>query len=189
MNAVNGEVVLVDEDDRVVGRLDKLAVHQEPKLHRAFSVFIFRSNGDMLLQRRAQGKYHSAGLWANACCSHPRPDHDTLLEAKKRLDAEIGITARLKHLGTVSYCLNVGGGLVEHELDHIYAGVSDGSPRLNPAEADAYKLLGWEDLQQELVAAPGHFAAWFCHIMDSFGDRLLDYRDQALKVLHEEARR
>ena len=79
------EVILVDNNDVAIGSMDKMEAHEKALLHRAFSVFIFNSRGEMLLQQRADKKYHSGGLWTNACCSHPSPGEDTDKAAARRL--------------------------------------------------------------------------------------------------------
>src|ERR1700761_7198620 len=97
------EVILVDESDTPIGTMEKMAAHRQAILHRAFSVFIFNSKGEMLLQRRASGKYHSAGLWTNACCSHPRPGEETGQAASRRLREELGFTTKLEKLFEFTY--------------------------------------------------------------------------------------
>src|SRR4051812_29579171 len=120
------EVILVNEADEQTGTIDKLEAHRQALLHRAFSVFIFKSNGEMLLQQRAENKYHSAGLWTNACCSHPAPGEDTYDAALRRLQEELGFTTRLEELFSFTYRTDFENGLSEHEYDHVFAGIYDG---------------------------------------------------------------
>jgi isopentenyl-diphosphate delta-isomerase len=143
-------VVLVDEDGSVRGTASKLEAHQPPgQLHLAFSVFLFRADGRVLLQRRADGKYHFPGVWANACCSHPAPGEDVVASAEARLVEELGLSCRLRPVGTFVYRAACGvTGLVEHELDHVLVGTTDGTPRPDPGEVAA---TAWAD--PALVAA------------------------------------
>jgi isopentenyl-diphosphate delta-isomerase len=113
------QLILVDEKDEMVGVGDKLKIHQDGLLHRAFSIFIFNSYGELLLQRRAFGKYHSAGLWSNTCCGHPRPGEQVLVAAQKRLKVEMGLDCQLDTFGNLIYRVDVGNGLFEHEFDHL----------------------------------------------------------------------
>ncbi|MEX1023558.1 MAG: isopentenyl-diphosphate Delta-isomerase [Planctomycetota bacterium] len=153
-------VVLVDEADRELGTREKLVAHQRGELHRALSVFLFDVHGRVLLQRRALGKYHSAGLWANACCSHPRPGEDVAEAARRRLAEELGVEAQLKAAGTFLYRAEVGAGLVEHELDHVFVGRFDGDPRLDPGEADAWVWLEPAALEARIAAGDPTLVAW-----------------------------
>ncbi|MFT4022708.1 MAG: isopentenyl-diphosphate Delta-isomerase [Flavihumibacter sp.] len=114
---IHTQVVLVDNDDREVGTMEKMEAHRQAKLHRAFSVFIFDSRGRMLLQQRAFGKYHSGGLWTNACCSHPFPGEAVEDAARRRLKEELGFTVPLTHLFSFIYKAPFDNGLTEHEYD------------------------------------------------------------------------
>src|SRR5271168_1810255 len=113
------EVILVDESDQPLGTMEKMEAHRRAVLHRAFSVFIFNSRGEMLLQQRAPDKYHSAGLWSNACCSHPRPGEETADAASRRLKEELGFTTPLEELFHFTYKSEFGNGLTEYEFDHV----------------------------------------------------------------------
>src|SRR5258708_11693049 len=119
--------------------MEKMEAHQKALLHRAFSVFIFNSKGEFLLQRRALTKYHSAGLWTNACCSHPRPGEETLQAAKRRLKEEIGIETDLTFKTKFTYKTEFDNGLTEHEVDHVFTGYYNEDPKLNHNEADDFK--------------------------------------------------
>ncbi len=153
-------VVLVDEHDTDVGTGEKLAVHQSGALHRAFSVFVRDQSGRLLLQRRATTKYHSPGLWSNTCCGHPRPGEETADAANRRLREEMGFTCPLRHVGSFTYRAVLGNGLVEHELDHVFAGTFNGEPTPHPSEASAYRWITLGDLEQEMAGAPEKFTAW-----------------------------
>src|SRR5258705_3890201 len=129
------EVILVNTDDVALGSMEKMEAHVKGKLHRAFSVFIFNTNGEMLLQQRAINKYHSGGLWTNACCSHPSPGEDTSSAARRRLKEEMGIATPLKKIFDFVYEASFDNGLTENEFDHVFAGEYEGKITLNTAEA------------------------------------------------------
>src|SRR6186713_1579239 len=121
----NDKVILVSEHDDMVGIMDKMEAHKQGLLHRAFSVFIFNSKGEMLLQQRAFNKYHSGGLWTNACCGHPSPGEQTVAAARRRLMEEMGFTTGLEELFDFTYQHAFENGLTEHEYDHVFAGTWD----------------------------------------------------------------
>ena len=153
-------MILVDASDREQGSAEKLDAHMRGLLHRAVSVLLFDSRGRTLLQKRAAGKYHSAGLWSNACCSHPRPGEETLAAARRRLREEMGVDAPLAHALSFVYRAEVGGGLVEHELDHVFVGRFEGEPRPDPAEVEAWEWRDAARLLSEVYAEPERYAPW-----------------------------
>src|SRR3954451_2191269 len=128
------DVILVDEYDNEIGTMPKMEAHLKGKLHRAFSVFIFNAEGDLLLQQRAAHKYHSGGLWTNTCCSHPRPGEDTMDAAQRRLAQEMGLRCPLTHLFTTHYRAAVSRDLIEDEVVHVFGGRHDGEPDPDPHE-------------------------------------------------------
>lgn len=154
------DVILVDEHDREIGTMEKLEAHRQGKLHRAFSIFIFHPDGRMLLQRRAAGKYHSGGLWSNACCSHPRPGEGIVEAAHRRLKEEIGLDCELQEIYAFTYRVPFPNGLTEHEFDHVLIGVSDEMPKLNPEEADDWMWFPINDLRKELSKHPDSYTYW-----------------------------
>lgn len=160
------EVILVDEQDNAVGTSEKLAAHQLGQLHRAFSIFIFNTDGEMLLQQRAIDKYHSGGLWTNACCSHPRPNEDTLQAATRRLSEELGMQTELSLLFSFLYKADFENGLTEHELDHVIVGKTNDAPVLNTEEAMAYKYVNTTDLLRDIQNNPDHYTIWFKKIVE-----------------------
>ncbi|MGK7389729.1 MAG: isopentenyl-diphosphate Delta-isomerase [Candidatus Cyclobacteriaceae bacterium M2_1C_046] len=164
------QVILVDSRDREVGVMEKMKVHQEGLLHRAFSVIIFNKNGEMLLQKRASQKYHSAGLWSNTCCSHPKPEERTEAAVKRRLKEEMGINTKLSFLYSFIYKYNFENQLIEHELDHVYIGLYDNNPILNPDEAEDFKWITWQDLLTDIAANSQAYSFWFRQII-AFLDR------------------
>ena len=156
------EVILVDETDTPLGKMEKMEAHRKALLHRAFSVFIFNSKGEMLLQRRAPGKYHSPGLWTNACCSHPRPGEETHSAALRRLKEELGITTTLKKLFDFTYRSAYDNGLTEFEFDHVFAGVYDDRDiRPDPAEVSDFCFRSSADIQVDLQRSPAKYTTWF----------------------------
>ena len=180
---MKNEVVLVNEKDEVLGTLEKLAAHQNGgKLHRAFSLFIFNSQGEMLLQKRASCKYHCPDLWTNACCSHPNLELSIEDFARIRLKQEMGIDlkwipacARINSTNcsfltkchlisrefSFIYRQEFDNGLTEYELDYVLIAISDELPNLNPAEVGEFKYLKISELYQELAENPAKFTIWF----------------------------
>jgi len=159
-------VIVVNASDEELGREEKLRAHRTPVLHRAFSVFVLDDHGAMLLQRRAAGKYHSAGLWSNACCGHPRPGESAAAAAERRLPEEMGIRCALLPAGTVSYSLDVGGGLREDEFNHVFAGVFTGDAQPDPAEVSGWRWMAPGALRAVQQDDPGLLTPWFAMVFD-----------------------
>jgi len=155
------QVILVNESDDPVGVLEKMEAHREPILHRAFSVFIFNRGGEMLLQRRAGHKYHSAGLWTNACCSHPRPGEDTETAASRRLTEEMGFSTKLEKIFDFIYQASLGNGLHEYEFDHVFTGEYSDGIIPNPEEVSDFCFMRMEAIEESLQLNPGDYTAWF----------------------------
>ena len=155
------QVVLVDEQDREVGVMEKMEAHQKGLLHRAFSVFIYNSKGEMLLQQRALDKYHSGGLWTNACCSHPRPGESVIDAGHRRLMEEMGFSVRLTKVFDFVYRAPMDHGLEEHEFDHVLVGIYDGKVFPDPAEVGGYCFLPLEEIAASVAAHPGRYTEWF----------------------------
>lgn len=154
------EVILVDRQDRPLGTMEKLEAHRQGLLHRAVSVFLFNSRGELMLQRRSRGKYHSAGLWTNTCCSHPHPGESANDAARRRLREEMGIDADLEFSHTFIYKTSLDGGLTEHELDHVFIGYYDGNPVPDPDEADQWKFIPMPELLTDINSNPGRYTVW-----------------------------
>lgn len=154
-------VTLVDENDNVVGSAEKIDAHRNPRLHRAFSIFIVNSNGELLIQQRAAKKYHCPGMWANTCCGHPRPGE--LLEdaAHRRLREEMGFDTGLVRIFSFIYKTEFNNGLTEMEYDHVFVGKWDGIPKLNKDEAADYKWIQKEFLEEDIKNNPEIYASWF----------------------------
>ena len=162
------DVILVDEHDNPVGYAGKLAAHENGgRLHRAFSVFLFNAAGQMLLQQRADGKYHFGGLWTNACCSHPRRDEPVEAAARRRLREEMGIDVPLERAFSFAYRAAAPvSGLVEHEFDHVFLGRFDGSPQPNAAEVGAWRWVDPAELSRDVQANPASYTPWFKIALD-----------------------
>jgi len=155
------KVVLVDEKDNKLGIEEKLAAHKSGALHRAFSIFIYNSAGEMLLQQRADSKYHSGGMWTNACCSHPRLNEDVEQAAHRRLQEEMGFDCALKKLFDFIYFARLDQNLIEHEFDHVFSGTYDGKIYLNPSEAKDYKWINIDSLKSDIKKNPQQYTVWF----------------------------
>lgn len=154
------QVILVDAQDNEIGYMEKQEAHEKGSLHRAFSVFVYNSAGELLLQRRALHKYHSGGLWTNTCCSHPRPGEGNLEAAKRRLREEMGFECTLLKAFSFLYRQEVGD-LTEHELDHVFIGSFEGTPVIDPEEVAEWRFVPMEALTEEMKAHPEQFTVWF----------------------------
>ena len=157
----NERVILVDERDRKIGTEDKRIAHQTACRHRAVSVFVFNPSGSLLLQQRARTKYHSAGLWSNTCCGHPRPRETVVAAARRRLAHEMGLACRLHRSGALCYRAAVPDGLWEHEYDHLFVGVTDQAPRPDAGEVSAWDWVAPAELMVRLRDTPEAFTSWF----------------------------
>lgn len=160
-------LILVDADDNSMGSQSKMQIHQQGLLHRAFSIFIFDSQGRLLLQQRAFSKYHSAGLWTNSCCGHPRWGESTQAAAQRRLQEEMGFSSELQPVSSFTYRAEVPGNLIEHEFDHIYVGLFDGEPQAAPEEAHSWLWIDVQPLMDEIKLNPDKFTVWFRTIMNN----------------------
>jgi isopentenyl-diphosphate delta-isomerase len=155
-------VTLVDADDQTLGPCGKIEAHRAGKLHRAFSILITNPDGELLLQRRASGKYHFAGRWSNACCGHPRPGEETLAAARRRLAEELGVVVPLDRVAELRYrAVDPASGLIEHEYLHVLWGQCVGEPRPNPNEVGAVRWMSPSAVQRALALRPEQFTPWF----------------------------
>lgn len=160
-------VVLVDEHDRVIGKAEKLSAHSGGgKLHRAVSVFVFNAKGETLLQRRADGKYHSAGLWSNTCCTHPAPGEEPEAAARRRLKEEMGFDTPLTEGFEFIYRTAVGSGLTEWEYDHVFFGEYNGAVKPNPVEVSDYKWVSLEELLADVKSNPQNYTRWLIILLN-----------------------
>ncbi|WP_285008552.1 isopentenyl-diphosphate Delta-isomerase [Pedobacter faecalis] len=154
------EVILVDEQDNAIGTMQKMEAHELGKLHRAFSVFVFNSRGELLLQQRALDKYHSGGKWTNTCCSHPRSGEDTIDAANRRLMEEMGLNTSLEHVFSFMYHAPVNERLSENEFDHVFFGVSDALPEPDADEVADYRYVMMDELAADLTDHPDRYTEW-----------------------------
>jgi len=157
------EVILVDHLDRPTGKMEKLEVHEKGLLHRAVTVYVFNSSGELLLQRRASDKYHCGGLWSNTTCGHPYPAEPTQQAAERRLFEEMGLELSLTPVFELSYNLPLSNGLIEHEYGHVYFAISDDQPTPNPQEAEDWRYLSVGDIQRAMLDEPQQFTPWFLY--------------------------
>lgn len=155
------EVILVDDNDVQKGVMEKIEAHKKGLLHRAFSIFIFNSNGEFLLQQRAEGKYHNGGLWTNTCCSHPLPGEDILNAAHRRLLEEMGFTTTLSPLFKFIYNATFDNGLTEHEFDHVFTGIYDGDIKADKTEVNDYCYKNLNEINDSLLMHPQKYTEWF----------------------------
>lgn len=155
------DVVLVNLNDDPVGTMEKMEAHRSPHLHRAFSIFLFNNQNEMLLQRRAFTKYHSGGLWTNACCSHPYPGERVEDAANRRLKEELGIGTRLVKAFHFTYQAEFENGLFEHEFDHVFIGSFEGKVYPDPAEVADYCYKSIDEIKNDLELVPAAYTPWF----------------------------
>jgi len=155
------QVILVNEADQELGFMEKMEAHEKALLHRAFSVFIFNNKGEMLLQQRASNKYHSANLWTNTCCSHPKPGELTLRAANRRLQEEMGFDTPLEKAFDFVYKAPFDNGLTEYEFDHVFIGYYDGNIQPNPLEVKDFAFRTFENINQLIESSPQEFTSWF----------------------------
>ncbi len=155
------EVILVNEMDEQTGTMEKMEAHVKGLLHRAFSVFIFNSKGELLLQQRAAGKYHNGGLWTNTCCSHPLPGEKVLLAAERRLAEEMGFVTELIPAFNFTYKATFSNGLTEYEFDHVFMGLYDGEIKVDKNEVSDYCFKSIDEIEASLETHPQKYTEWF----------------------------
>lgn len=154
------QVILVDQNDQKIGLMNKMEAHEKALLHRAFSVFVFNSKGELLIQQRALSKYHSGGEWANTCCSHQRDGETTLDAGHRRLQEEMGFDVPLEEVFSFTYKKEFGNGLTEHEFDHVLFGQFNGEPIMNPEEVADWKYISLSDLNIQIKEHPQQYTIW-----------------------------
>ncbi len=159
-------MILVDRDDQETGTMEKMEAHLQGRLHRAFSVFIFNKKGELLLQQRAAGKYHSGGKWTNTCCSHPRPGETNIDAAHRRLQEEMGMAAELNFAFSFIYRAVIQDDIIENEFDHVFFGITDELPVPNSDEVSAFKCITMPQLAAELKNNPGNYTTWLAICFD-----------------------
>lgn len=164
------QVILVDENDKQIGLMPKMEAHEKALLHRAFSVFVFNSENELMIQQRAEHKYHSPGLWTNTCCSHQREGESNLEAGKRRLQEEMGFTTDLEEVMSFIYKAPFDNGLTEHEFDHIMIGYYNDVPNINPDEVADWKWMTLEAIKEDMKVHPEIYTAWFKIIFEKFYD-------------------
>jgi len=162
------KVILVNQNDEQIGLMGKQEAHEKALLHRAFSVFIFNDNNEVMLQQRALQKYHSPGLWTNTCCSHQRDGETSIQAGTRRLQEEMGFVAELKETTSFIYKAPFDNGLTEHEYDHVLVGTYNGDPVINEEEVADWKWMSLEAIKEDIQKAPSQYTAWFKIIFDKF---------------------
>jgi isopentenyl-diphosphate Delta-isomerase len=161
--AAEEQLILVDERNRATGCAGKTVVHRAGLLHRAFSIFIVDHRGRIVVQQRSANKYHSAGLWANSCCGHPRPGERTVSAARRRLDEELGLTSALSFGFYARYQADLGNGMHENEFVYVYFGRLRSDPKPDPAEIADIAHLSVDDIGRRIRREPNAFTFWFRH--------------------------
>ena len=173
---IEENVILVNEKDEQIGLMPKLEAHEKAVLHRAFSVFVLNKKNEIMLQQRAEHKYHSPLLWTNTCCSHQREGETNLQAGDRRLYEEMGFNTELKELFHFIYKAPFDNGLTEHELDHVMIGYYNDSPVINPDEVQDWKWMSIEDVQADMIAHPEEYTVWFKIIFEEFYHFLEDHK-------------
>lgn len=165
---IEEQVILVNKQDEQIGLMPKMEAHKKGVLHRAFSVFIFNSKNELMLQQRAAHKYHSPLLWTNTCCSHQR-DGETNIEAgTRRLSEEMGFKTVLKEVTSFIYKAPFDNGLTEHEFDHVMTGFYEMNPVINKEEVEAWKWMPVEAVKSDIESNPEIYTTWFKIIFKNF---------------------
>ncbi|MBA3900426.1 MAG: isopentenyl-diphosphate Delta-isomerase [Bacteroidetes bacterium] len=170
------KVILVDEKDNMIGEMEKMEAHEKGLLHRAFSIFVFNEQDEMLIQQRAIKKYHSGGLWTNTCCSHPRKGESDEAAAHRRLMEEMGFDCPLIEAFSFTYQAEFGNGLTEHEFDHVFIGYYNEAPAINKDEVEDYQWLSLAETEKQIEEMPEKFTEWFKLIFHKLKDFYADNR-------------
>ncbi|MBU3823038.1 isopentenyl-diphosphate Delta-isomerase [Flavobacteriaceae bacterium XHP0103] len=162
------QVILVNEKDEQIGLMPKMEAHEKALLHRAFSVFVFNENNELMIQQRAAHKYHSPLLWTNTCCSHQREGESNIEAGKRRLQEEMGFTTDLQESISFIYKAPFDNGLTEHEFDHILIGYYNEEPDINPEEVASWKWMSLEAVKADISELPNLYTEWFKIIFEKF---------------------
>lgn len=168
------EVILVDHNDEQIGTMAKMEAHEKALLHRAFSVFILNTQGQIMLQQRAESKYHSPLLWTNTCCSHQREGESNIDAGKRRLQEEMGFVVDLEEVFSFIYKAPFDNGLTEHELDHVMLGTYNDAPIINRDEVENWKWMLPADIKEDIANSPEKYTEWFKIIFQKFYDYFVD---------------
>ncbi|CAL2074850.1 isopentenyl-diphosphate Delta-isomerase [Tenacibaculum sp. 190524A05c] len=171
-------VILVDEQDNEVGFMEKIEAHEKAVLHRAFSVFVFNDNNELMLQQRAKSKYHSPLLWTNTCCSHQRKGESNISAGKRRLQEEMGFVCELEEVFSFIYKAPFDNGLTEHELDHVMIGRYNDEPVINPDEVESFQWMSLEAVKNDIAENPEEYTAWFKIIFDKSYEKIANFNNK-----------
>lgn len=163
-----GKILLVDKNDKEIGFEDKAKVHKLGLFHRAFSIFVFNSQGELLIQKRSKNKYHSGNLWSNTCCSHQKQNEHLDDAVHKRLKIEMGLDCELQEFFNFSYKVKLDNGLIENEFDHVFIGVCDSKPKANLKEVSDYKYISLKELKKAIKLNPQDYTVWFKIIIKKY---------------------
>lgn len=169
---IEENVILVDENDVPIGHMPKLEAHEKGVLHRAFSVFVFNDDNELMLQQRALDKYHTPGLWTNTCCSHQRDGESNIEAGRRRLQEEMGFVTALEETTSFIYKSPFENGLTEHEFDHILIGYYNEEPEINPDEVADWKWMSLSDVKEDIKKHPELYTSWFKIIFDKFYEHI-----------------
>lgn len=163
---MGNDIILVDKNDKQTGTGEKIEVHRQGLLHRAFSIFVWNQKGQLMMQQRAKTKYHTPGLWSNTCCSHPKPGEDIIEAAHRRLQQEMGFTCPLNDEFSIIYYSRFSNNLIEHEYDHVIFGYYNHEPVINPSEVHHWKWISVSDLVRDAELNPHYYTVWFRIILE-----------------------
>jgi isopentenyl-diphosphate delta-isomerase len=156
------QVILVDTNDKEIGIGEKMSVHRQGILHRAFSIFVLNEKNEMLLQQRALTKYHSPGLWSNTCCSHPMPNETLEQAVTRRLHEEMGFSCPIQKVFHFIYKEHLDNDLIEHEFDHVFLGIHRSADiHINQQEVANYGYFSIDAINTWLQKTPDEFTCWF----------------------------
>ena len=166
------KVLLVNQQDQILGKMEKIEAHEKGLLHRAFSVFIYNDKNELLLQKRAFSKYHTPGLWTNTCCSHQRENESNIEAGKRRLQEEMGFNTELENQFSFIYKAPFSNGMTEHEYDHILIGYYNGEPQPNPDEVVEWKWMNLDSIEEDIHHNPDNYTAWFKILLEKYLGKL-----------------
>jgi len=169
-------IIAVDKFDKEIGFFEKIEAHYKGILHRAFSILVFNSKNQLLLQKRSEKKYHSPGLWSNTCCSHPRYGGNLQDEIYKRLKQEMGFTCELKEIFSFVYKVKLGDNLFENEYDHVFIGRYDGEIVVNKDEADDFKWVVINEVKADIANKPEQYTYWFKYLFNRAENEIYKYK-------------
>lgn len=164
------QVILVDSENKQLGTMEKMEAHRKGLLHRAFSIFIFNSVGEMLIHKRAAGKYHCGGMWTNAVCSHPRPGENQSQALKRKMKQEMGFSTEVNKVFDFTYRADLDNGLIEHEYDEVFYGTYEGEFSPNPGEVEAYRYVSIQEIKEEIRMNPNLFTPWFRLLLERISE-------------------